>query len=137
MSEEFEIKSYIKKTSPIGAVYLFPGDIEVCSSITSVLTANQQPTIVPSNLIVEEPYNKPSPIVAIPGCTDPKALNYYSAANLDDGSCIYDVYGCTNPYASNYNKYATIDDGSCEYTAYVPPPRHVSNNGKPRYNLMF
>lgn len=27
--------------------------------------------------------------VTIPGCTDPEALNYYSAATVDDGSCQY------------------------------------------------
>ena len=63
----------------------------------------------------------PAPIIEachppkIPGCTDPEALNYDPEANLDDGSCEYDVPGCTDPGATNYNPEATIDDGSCEY----------------------
>ena len=38
------------------------------------------------------------------GCTDPEeANNYDSTANVDDGSCTYDVFGCTDPTANNYN----------------------------------
>ena len=48
------------------------------------------------------------------GCLDSNAINYYSGANFDDGSCVY--AGCTDPSASNYNPIATIDDGSCVYT---------------------
>ncbi len=51
----------------------------------------------------------------IPGCTDPEATNYNPEANVDDGTCQYDVLGCTDPEALNYNPEATIDDGSCEY----------------------
>ncbi len=51
----------------------------------------------------------------INGCTDPKAYNYNSDANNDDGSCKYNVYGCTDKTASNYNYSANIDDGSCIY----------------------
>ena len=49
------------------------------------------------------------------GCTDPEANNYDATANIDDGTCTYDVFGCTDPYASNYDPFATVDDGSCEY----------------------
>jgi hypothetical protein len=51
--------------------------------------------------------------MAIYGCLDTAALNYYSGANLDDGSCIY--VGCTDSTATNYNSIASIDDGSCVY----------------------
>lgn len=50
------------------------------------------------------------------GCTDSEANNYDSNANVDDGSCTYDILGCTDSEANNYNPDANIDDGSCEYT---------------------
>jgi len=49
----------------------------------------------------------PSLCVAILyGCTDPTAINYYSSANTDDGSCLY--YGCTDPTAINYDATAVV-----------------------------
>ena len=48
------------------------------------------------------------------GCTDPLAVNYYSAANADDGSCLY--AGCTDSLATNYDPTANMDDGSCLYS---------------------
>ena len=52
----------------------------------------------------------------IAGCTDSLALNYYWAANIDDGSCIYPVQlGCTDSTALNYDLFANTDDGSCTY----------------------
>ena len=51
----------------------------------------------------------------IEGCTDPEAINYNSDANIDDGSCDYDVFGCTDESANNFDPEATIDDGSCLY----------------------
>jgi hypothetical protein len=52
----------------------------------------------------------------IPGCTEPSACNFNSAATEDDGSCEYtSCAGCTDALACNYDSLAIIDDGSCEY----------------------
>ena len=53
---------------------------------------------------------------AVFGCTDAIANNYDSTANVDDGSCIYNL-GCTDPGATNYDSTATVDDGSCTYAS--------------------
>ena len=52
------------------------------------------------------------------GCTDPEANNYSPVANVDDGSCTYDILGCTDFNALNYNPLANVDDGSCEYNVF-------------------
>jgi len=52
------------------------------------------------------------------GCTDSTALNYDPLATADDGSCIYPIYGCTDPLALNYSSTANVDDGSCIYCSY-------------------
>jgi gliding motility-associated-like protein len=49
------------------------------------------------------------------GCTDPEANNFNPDANVDDGSCTYDILGCIDSNALNYNPLANVDDGSCEY----------------------
>ena len=49
-----------------------------------------------------------------PGCTDPIAENYDTAATTDDGSCEY-INGCMDLAACNFDSAATADDGSCEY----------------------
>jgi hypothetical protein len=54
------------------------------------------------------------------GCTDSLAVNYYSAANADDGSCSYS--GCTDSLATNYDPNASIDDGSCTYPTTCSNP---------------
>ena len=46
------------------------------------------------------------------------AFNYYSAANVDNGTCIAQVFGCTNSTAINYNSAANVDDGSCLYATH-------------------
>jgi len=50
-----------------------------------------------------------------PGCTNPIALNYDPAANIDDGSCVLPVYGCTTAQALNYDPLANVDDGTCTF----------------------
>ena len=50
------------------------------------------------------------------GCTDPDALNYDSAAKIDDGSCVAKVSGCRQPNACNYNKLANVPSG-CVFPA--------------------
>jgi gliding motility-associated-like protein len=52
------------------------------------------------------------------GCTDPEANNFDPEANVDDGSCTYDVLGCTDASANNYNPLANVDDGSCQYDVF-------------------
>ena len=54
----------------------------------------------------------------IGGCTDSTALNFNPSAQVDDGSCYYDIYGCTDSTAFNYNPLATIDDSSCIAIVY-------------------
>lgn len=73
------------------------------------------------------------------GCTDSLACNYDSAANLNDGSCVFpdvgydcsgvcildtdsdgvcdefELAGCTQETAINYDSAATDDDGSCVF----------------------
>ena len=48
------------------------------------------------------------------GCTDSLALNYDTAATVNDGSCIY-YMGCMDTLALNYDSLAVQDDGSCIY----------------------
>jgi hypothetical protein len=56
------------------------------------------------------------------GCTDPTATNYNSLAapgNPYANTCTYPISGCTDPCtAINYNSAATVDDGSCTYPPY-------------------
>lgn len=56
--------------------------------------------------------------VCVYGCTDSEANNYDSNADIDDGSCTYDVFGCTDSESNNYNPDANVDDGSCNYDVF-------------------
>jgi hypothetical protein len=49
------------------------------------------------------------------GCTDPAATNFDSAADYDNGSCVYPIPGCTDATACNFDATADTDDGSCTY----------------------
>lgn len=59
-----------------------------------------------------------NPCNHVEGCTDPDAvIGYNSNADVDDGSCIYEVEGCMEPSADNYNTIANIEDGSCVWNS--------------------
>jgi len=58
------------------------------------------------------------------GCTDSRAENYDSRAEINQG-CKYKK-GCTDPNAQNYDSSAIEDDGSCVPPA--PPPRRGCND---------
>lgn len=63
----------------------------------------------------------------VSGCTDPKADNYNSKANSDNGSCRYTIKGCTDKKANNYNSKANKDDGSCKYDVYGCTDKKAKN----------
>jgi cytochrome c peroxidase len=57
------------------------------------------------------------------GCMDPSALNYNTDAQIDNGSCSYEINnikGCMDSLALNYNSAATLDDESCIYFSNTP-----------------
>ena len=66
---------------------------------------------------------------ALPGCTDPSAINYNALANVENGSCTYAIAGCTDPTAINYDSNATSDDGSCFYIAVNDTPNSAESMG--------
>jgi hypothetical protein len=53
------------------------------------------------------------------GCTYADAMNFDSAAIIDDGSCVYE--GCTDDAAANYNPVASVDDGTCVTVGCMDP----------------
>ena len=79
---------------------------------------------------------------ALPGCTDSSALNYASAANVDDGSCIMPISGCTVPGSLNYDSTATIlttcisvQPGCTDPAATNTDTNANFNDGTCQYNL--
>ena len=57
------------------------------------------------------------------GCMDPSALNYNNDAQIDNGSCNYEINnieGCMDSLALNYNPEATIENESCIYFSSTP-----------------
>ncbi len=52
----------------------------------------------------------------IPGCTNQNALNFDPEANVNNGTCIFNIVGCGNPNACNYNPEVTVNPpGLCDY----------------------
>lgn len=49
------------------------------------------------------------------GCSVRNASNFNSAAESDDGSCVFEWAGCVHRFAINANGNATSDDDSCLY----------------------
>ena len=52
----------------------------------------------------------------------------YPQADLDDGSCNYNIYGCIDVNACNYNEEANTDNGSC---TYLEVEYTINNNSCP------
>eukprot|EP00966_Prymnesium_polylepis_P328200 7384004-Prymnesium_polylepis.1 len=56
------------------------------------------------------PSQPPPPL---PGCTFSGALNFRSAAGVDDGSCI--IPGCTDSRSTLFDPSASYDSGACAF----------------------
>jgi len=105
----------------VGTVYVFSSlpsgtyDLNITQGTNSYIGNQTDPCLVSFNALLTV---NPGPTTAL-GCTDATANNYDASANIDDGSCTYDVLGCTDSTADNYDPNATSDDGSCAYTLQI------------------
>eukprot|EP00965_Chrysotila_dentata_P212612 6187140-Pleurochrysis_carterae.AAC.1 len=54
--------------------------------------------------------------IVVRGCTNSRALNYDSTANVLS-SCTYAIRGCTDSTAENYIPAANVEDGTCAFWA--------------------
>ena len=52
----------------------------------------------------------------VEGCTNSSASNYNPNANVDDGSCEFNVFGCTTEGADNHDSAANVDNGTCYWS---------------------
>jgi plastocyanin len=120
VSDSYGNTSYNNQTLPysFGANTVLTYDLSVYAGSSHYITfesvnkygsSANNPTTV--NYVWIDNINLSLPLIG--GCMDTTALNYNSLAQIDNGSCLYDVYGCTDSTALNYNPLATIDDGSC------------------------
>ena len=66
---------------------------------------------------VDIAFDSAIPEGAVCGCTDAAANNFNPFADVNDGSCLFDVLGCLNPLACNYDANASQDDGSCDFVS--------------------
>ena len=67
-------------------------------------------------------------VFRVRGCTSPSALNFFSAATIDDGSCVEPVYGCTLPTAG-YAAVARTTPGYRSRAVGVPVAHGALQNG--------
>jgi hypothetical protein len=67
---------------------------------------------------------------ACAGCTDPFSLEFNPFAAEDDGSCATAlVFGCTYVDASNYNEAANVENGSCTFELGNACPGDLNDDG--------
>ena len=68
------------------------------------------------------------------GCTDSRAINFASRANVNDGSCV--IPGCTDSTAVGYSAAANTDDGTCITPVAICTDALAANFVAPAYGLV-